>query len=45
LTGKPPHSVLWLPGGNQEMTTLLILVLCVVVLWAGSKALNLLHKV
>jgi len=27
------------------MTAFLILALCVVVLWAGSKALNLLHKV
>lgn len=25
------------------MTTFLILVLCVVILWVGSKALNLLH--
>jgi hypothetical protein len=27
------------------MTTVLILALCVVVLWAGSKVLNRLHKV
>ena len=44
-TEKPPRSLLRLLGGNQEMTTFLILALCVVVLWAGSKALNRLHKV
>jgi hypothetical protein len=27
------------------MTTVLILALCVVALWAGSKAMNRLHKV
>jgi hypothetical protein len=34
-----------LPGGNHEMTVLLIVALCVVVLWVGSKALDRLHKV
>ena len=41
---KPPRSFPLL-GGNQEMTTFLSLALCVVALWAGSKALNRLHKV
>jgi hypothetical protein len=39
------RSLLGLLGGNQEMTTFLILALCAVALWAGSKVLNRLHKV
>jgi len=37
--------LLRLPGGNQEMTTFLILALCVVAFWAGSKVLDRLHKI
>jgi hypothetical protein len=41
----PHYTLLVLPGGNQEMTTFLILALCGGVLWAGSNVLNRLHKV
>jgi hypothetical protein len=40
-----PHSLLRLDRRNQEMTTFLILALCVVVPWAGNKVLDRLHKV
>jgi hypothetical protein len=37
-TEKPPRSLLRLLGGNQEMTTFLILALCVVALRCGRAA-------
>jgi hypothetical protein len=38
MTEMQPHSLLRLDRRNQEMTTFLILALCVVVLWAGKHA-------